>query len=421
MQKQVSQKVAAVYAWVVLGVLFMGGMVTFGMRASFSAYISPWELDFSTSRTVITTVSVISFAVLAFAQPFMGRLNDYFGKSFVPSVSIFLLGICLYLTSRATQVWQVFILFGVGFSLGSTGCSNVIGMVSISNWFVKKRGFALGLVTSGQAVGQLILVPLNLFLIREYGWRSTMAALSIIIVIVVAPLFIFLLRSKPEEKGLKPYGYMEAWDDVKIEDKEKAAEKISLSVIGVLKQRNFWLLTIPYFICGFTDVGLVQTHLIPMSEGKGFPLEVVAIASSLIAALNIAGTIVTGYLSDKFSRKRQLGIIYITRAATFFILIFIRQPWLLLPFAVVYGAIEMASIAPTNTMIVQLFERYSKGAVIGLIAVSHQLGGAAGSWVPGLLYDLTGSYVIILAVSVALLLGAGLLVQKIPEPGRVEN
>ena len=417
LQKQSNKGEATSYAWVILAVLYVGGIASYGMRATFGAYISPWEQAFSVNRTVVTSISMLSFVVVAFAQPLLGKLNDYFGKSFVPSVSIFLLGVCLLLTSWATQIWQIFILYGVGFSIGVTGSSNVISMAIIANWFEGKRGFALGLVASGMAVGQLILIPVNLFMIEQLGWRGTMTAMSIIIMVVVGPLYIFLLRSKPGDKGMKPYGHSEAAGGSGNKDDGMAGEKSSLPVLGVLKQRAFLLLAIPYFVCGFTDVGLVQTHLIPMSEGKGFSLPVIMTATSLIAAMNIAGTIVTGHLSDHFNRKRQLGVIYLIRAATFVFLIALQRPWLLLPFAVIYGAMEMATIAPTSSLTIQLFDRYSIGAVIGLVSVSHQLGGAVGSWAPGILYDLTGSYNAVLVLSIVLLVGSALLSLRIREPG----
>ena len=416
MQKQSNRGAATTYAWVILAVLYVGGIASYGMRATFGAYISPWELEFLVNRTVVTSISMLSFVVVGFAQPLLGKLNDYFGKSFVPSASIFLFGICLLLMSRATQIWQIFVLYGVGFSIGVTGSSNIISMAIIANWFEGKRGFALGLATSRMAVGQLILIPVNMFMISELGWRNTMTVMGIVIMIIVGPLYVILLRSKPEEKGMKPYGHTETADESDQNSFEKTDKKSSLPVLGALKQRAFWLLTIPYFICGFTDVGLIQTHLIPMSEGKGFSLPIVAVASSLIAAMNIAGAILTGHLSDHFNRKRQLAVIFSVRAATFVFLIFIQRPWLLLPFSIVYGAMEMASIAPTSSLTIQLFDRYSIGAVLGLVSVSHQLGGAVGSWAPGILYDLTGSYTAVLTLSIVLLFGSALLSLRIPEP-----
>ena len=418
------QRTTISYAWVILGVLYIGLVAAFGMRSSFGAYISPWEKEFSVSRSVVTSISMVNFAVFAIGQPLAGKLNDYFGKSFVPSVSIFLVGISLLLTSRATQMWQVFLLFGVLFSFGVAGCSNSIPVVIISNWFKKKKGLALGLAMSGMAVGQLIMVPVNLFIIDSLGWRQALVILSIVIMVVVGPLYIFLLRYKPEEKGMKPYGYSEPEAVNGSIDAGNAVEPVSpkkdkpVPVFRVFKLKSFWCITIPYFVCGFTDVGLIQTHLIPMAQGKGFPLANIALASSMIAIANIAGTIVTGHLSDLFSNKRQLALIYALRAATYVFLIFIKSSWLLPVFAIIYGAVEMASIAPTNSLVVQMFGKFSTGAVLGIVAVSHQLGGAIGSWLPGKIFDMTGSYNAILIISVLMLLAGSGIILQLAEPDR---
>ena len=406
---------AVLYAWLILAILFLGLLVSFGMRASFGAYLSPWESEFSVGRSLVTTISMLGFTVFAVSQPFIGKLNDHFGKSVVPTSCLILMVVSLHLTSQASHIWQIFILFGVTFSIGVSGCSNVIAGAIIANWFVEKRGFALGLATSGMAVGQLVLVPANLFIIERLGWRSTLAMLSIIILIVVGPLFIFLLRNKPEEKGMKPYGYVQSEDGGHSGNKVPHENK-SLTIISVFKHKIFWLLSIPYFICGFTDVGLIQTHLVAMSEGRGFAVSDAAFAFGLIAIANICGTIITGHLSDHFSRKRQLAVIYTVRLLTFVLLIALRHPGLLLVFAVIYGAVEMASIAPAMSLTVQVFEGYSIGTILGIISISHQLGGAVGSWVPGLMYDLTNSYFGVLILSIIMLIGAALLSLQIQEP-----
>ena len=411
MQKSDHRGVAVPYAWFILVILFFGLIATFGMRASFGAYLSPWEKEFSASRSLVTTISMLGFFVFAVSQPFIGKLNDVLGKNIIPTACLFLTGVSLLLTSQASHIWQVFVLFGVTFSIGVAGCSNVIVGAVITNWFVEKRGFALGLATSGMAVGQLIFVPANLFIIEQIGWRSTLATLSIIIMIAVGPLFIFFLRNKPEEKGLKPYGYT---DSEKI--RPGGDEKRSLPIINVFRSRAFWLLSIPFFICGFTDVGLINTHLVAMAEGKGFAVSDVAFAFSLIAIANIAGTIVTGHLSDHFSRKRQLAVIYSVRLLTYIFLMTLQRPGLFMIFAIIYGAVEMASIAPAQSLTVQIFDGYSIGTILGVVSISHQLGGSIGSWVPGVLYDMTGSYLGVMILSIVMLIGAAVLSLAITEP-----
>ena len=403
------------YAWAILVVLFIGHVVSFGIRASFGAYISPWEQDFSTGRSLVSSISMLNFVIFAISQPLAGKLNDRFGRGIVPIIGVFLVGVSLILTSSADQLWKVFIFYGVLFSLGFSGCNNAVPSAIISNWFVKKRGFALGLIMSGFAVGQLVIVPSSLFLIETYGWRSTMLALGIIMIVVVAPLFIIFLRAKPGEKGRNPYGYIESPENSLEVPQDMQEKKESLPMFSVFKMKTFWQLTIPYFICGFTDVGIIQTHFVPIAEGKGFSLATIAIAFSLIAICNTGGTIVTGHLSDIVSRTKQLAIIYAFRALTYVLFIALNQPWLFMIFAVLYGIVEMASIAPTNSLAVQLFDKFSIGAILGMVTVSHNFGGAVGSWVPGLLFDLTGSYYSVFVLSIVLLLVGATIVLRIPE------
>ena len=410
------------YAWVILAVLFIGQAAAFGMRSSFGAYISPWEEDFSANRTLVTSISMLSFIVFAIGQPLTGKLNEQLGRGIVPTFCLFLMGTSLLLTSLADQMWQMLLLYGVGFSLGVSGCCSAVTAAIANNWFVEKRGLAFGLVLSGMAVGQLILVPANLFIIDMLGWRATAMTMSIVFMAVVGPLFIFCLRTRPEEKGLKPYGYKEPGDNDNKGSKEgETLNRNTLPVTGVLKLRAFWLMAVSYFVCGFTDVGLMQTHLIPIISLKGFPIAITALVFGLIAVFNIAGTVVSGHLSDHFSRPRLIAIVYIIRAASYVLLVFIKRPWLLIVFSLIYGSVEGASIAPTNSLIIQLFNKFSIGTVLGIIVLCHHLGGAFGSWIPGIIYDITNSYTALLTFSAFLLAGAALTVLRVKEPGVYNN
>jgi len=406
------------YAWVILFLLFLGNVASFGMRSSFGAYISSWEQEFSVGRAIVTAMPLIGYALFALGQPIAGRLNDQIGRGIVTKSCIIVAGISLILISQANHLWQIFILYGIVFSTSIAGCSSAITAAVVTKWFDKKRGLAMGIVMAGLATGQLVLVPVNIFLIESLGWRTAMLILGIIITAVAGSLDLIFLRSRPEEKGLKPFGYEEPENGGPGGNTASLGAEKPLTLSSIFKVKAFWFLLVPYFVCGFTDVGLIGVHLIPLADWKGFPITGVAIAISMIAVCNIGGTITTGHLSDHFSRKRQLSVIYLIRAAAYVFLIAIQQPWLLYPFAIIFGAVEMASIAPTNSLAAQLFNGKSTGLVLGVAALVHYIGGSLGSFIPGLVYDLTGSYVIALALGIGLLLVASVTVLRFPEPER---
>jgi MFS family permease len=396
-------------------VSFLALFATFGIRVSFGSYITSWEHEFGISRTVVTTISFLSFITLAIAQPLCGRLTDRFGARTVLTASMMLIGVSLLLCTVANQLWQLVVLYGVILSLGLTGGSNITVATVITRWFTSNRGLALGLTLSGMAVGQLAVVPLSLFLISHYGWRFTIGALGLGILIIFTPLMFIFIRSGPEDIGLQPYG--EQPDAAQLENTAHPQTKEeSGSILAVLRQRLFWLIAIPYFICGFSDIGLVNTHYIPFNEGKGIPLGLIAFTFSLIAAFNIFGTIGTGHLADRWSRSRLLALLWLIRGASFLLLLAAAdRPWLLVVFAIVYGATEMATIAPVSSLCAHLFRKNSIGVIFGLVSVSHQLGAAVGSLVPGIIYDATGSYTPVFLLSIVLLGASALVVSRVSD------
>ncbi len=394
---------------------FLALFATFGIRVSFGGYITSWEREFGISRTLVTTISLLSFCTLAVAQPLCGKLADRFGARTVLTGSMLTIGAALLLCSMAHQLWQLAILYGLVLSLGLTAGSNITSAATVTGWFSTNRGLALGIALSGMAVGQLVVVPFSLYLIAAHGWRFTMAAVGCSVLVVFMPLMFILVRSRPGDLGLLPYGELPRDGGEDDHAGRRQAGTASGSLFSVLKQRVFWQLTIPYFVCGFTDVGLIDTHYIPFAQGKGVSMAMIAFTFSLIAAFNIAGTIGTGHLSDRWHRSKLLAAIYAIRGASFVILLAGNEPWMLTAFAVIFGATEMASIAPVSTLCAHLFRKNSIGAIYGLVSVSHQMGGALGSLLPGMVYDRTGSYAPVFLLSMLLLAGSALLVSKVPD------
>lgn len=413
------------YAWIILILTFLALLAAQGVRLSFGAFMAPWEHEFSAKRSVISFIAFVSYIVFAISQPYVGRLIDKYGIRYILSCSILVIGFSTLLTFFTTNAVQLIIIYGVIASVGFGGASNVAGTMAVATWFADKKGMAMGLMSAGTAAGQLILVPLSLFLIDQLGWKTTVLVLGCFLIVFIFPLLLLFIRSNPADLHIEAYGARVSDNE---KGRQKEAPKGTLSIFQLLKRKEFLFLMLPFFVCGVTTTGLMDTHLIPFAQYCGFTPGVTGAAVSLLAGFNILGTVVSGFLADRWNCRRILAFLYGVRALTIVLLLiivndaslfgfFVTQSHLLILFAISFGIVNFATVAPTMKLAAEYFRHLSAGAVIGWIYLSHQLGSALGSFVPGVIFDLTGSYDSSFIASIILLVLASALSIMLPRPG----
>jgi predicted MFS family arabinose efflux permease len=407
------------YGWFILLLSFLALLAVQGFRSSVGAFIVPWENDFNTSRSTISLLVTFSLIIYGISQPVIGKMIDKWGVRNILSFSTLIVGLSAVLTFFVTDPWQVFILYGIVASIGFGGASGVTATVAVANWFQKKKGLALGVITSGMSSGQLVFVPLSLFLINRIGWEWTVLALGIFLSAIAFPLLFIFLRTFPADKGLHPYGGN--GDQQNYKCNYEIGPDTTNKTKRWFNTRKFWYLALPYFICGYTTVGLMDTHLIPFSHGHGFTDSATGIAVSLLAAFNIIGTLLSGQISDQWSPKNFLVLLYILRAISIILLLVTGHTFLLFVFAGLFGLVDFATITPTSVLATEYFNKQSVGLTLGLLSLSHQVGAALGAYVPGVLYDLTGSYNTSLVSAIVLLLVASLFSFALPEKTKIVN
>lgn len=404
------------YAWIILVLSFLGVLAVQGVRLSFGAYIEPWEAEFAANRAQISLISAVSFIVYGVTVPIFGKLVDRFGVVRVFSLCILLTGVSTVCTAFASETWHLMVLYGIISSIGFGGASGVVATVAITNWFAARRGFAYGVLEAGFAAGQMIIVPASLFLIHGLGWQLAVSITGAFLIIVIFPIILLFLKNRPEDKKMQPLGAGEhsspredAGQEVRPAQHSEQTPPSGRRSMHVLGSRVFWCLFLPFFICGYTTTGLMDTHLIPYSHGIGHSVEVTGVAVGLLAAFNIIGCVLSGILSDRWNPALLLGLLYALRALSMVILLFAVDPVWLIVFAILFGLADFATVAPTTLIASVHFRSYSLGLVIGIFTLGHQIGSALGAWLPGLMHTWTGSYFDTFVIAIILLVIASML------------
>lgn len=394
------------YAWVVLAVTFFGVLTAQGVRLAFGAFIVPWEESFEVSRGTVTTISLVGYLIYGFAQPVVGRASARFNLPQFFALGVVIIAAGLVLTAMSDSFWTAMLAYGVIASVGFGISASVVASVLIARWFVDRRGLAFGILEAGFGAGQLVLAPASLFAISAFGWRATMTVLAIVLVVVVVPLVLVLLRNDPADVGLEPFGGPDPLAHANDEDPG----------FGFMRRREFWYLGVPFFVCGITTTGMVDTHLIPFSHDHGNSQAITSAAIGALALFNVLGTAGSGLLVDKYDPRRMLGWLYAVRGLSLIIVLWLNEGFWLIQFGILFGLVDFATVAPTQTLISRYFGPRSMGFIFGLVLASHQVGSALGAWVPGWLYDLTNSYTISFVGAALTLIVASALSFWLPLP-----
>ncbi|WCK54912.1 MFS transporter [Aneurinibacillus sp. Ricciae_BoGa-3] len=400
------------YAWIILLLAFFGLLATQGARLAFGAFIEPWQHDFAADRGSISFISTISFIVYGLSQPLFGRLIEKVGVRRIFSFSVLLVGISFFLTKFVTSTWQLYILYGILASVGVGGASGVAASVAVTTWFHKKRGLAFGIIEAGFGAGQMIMVPASLYLIEGLGWRTAVVLLGLFLSCIVFPILLIFMRSTPADIRLRPLGEEGQNGEVHSNRTEKAT---NLPLLSLLFMKPFWGLVIPFFICGMTTTGLMDTHLVPFCYDQGFSTDMTGMAVGVLAAFNIVGSLFSGQLADRWDNRFMLVALYMLRSVSILILLLSHQSFWLLVFSVIFGLVDFATSVPTQLLAAKYFKNHSVGLILGLLSMGHQIGSAVGAYLPGMLYTRSGNYHLTFIIAILLLILGSLFTLLLPK------
>jgi sugar phosphate permease len=405
------------YGWFVLSLCFLTTLTSSGVRSSPSVLIHPLEAEFDWSRTLIASAISMNLLLFGIAAPISGFLIDRFGPRKVMLGSLMLLIAGVSGTMVMTEFWQFFLVWGVIVGLGAGGVGSVLTATVGNRWFVARRGLALGILGSASSTGQIIFLPLFMAMITYAGWRMGSMAL-IVVAISLLPLIYLFMRDDPSEVGLEPYGAGQpgaASSGSATSLRGIPAKNATITARGVVSHPTFWLLAGSFFVCGGTANGLIGTHLIPHEIEIGIPQIAAASLLGLMGALNMVGTIFSGWMIDRVQPQRWLALVYAMRGVSLLLLPFVQGYFGLVIFAVIYGLDWFATVPPSMALTADTFGKQNVGKVYGWIFMSHQVGAAIMASAAGALRTFMGDYQFaFLSGGVIAMIAAGLALQIKP-------
>jgi len=356
-----------------------------GVRATPGVLIKPLEKEFGWSRSEISLAISVTLLCYGLASPVSGRIADRFGLRAMTLGFLVMSGVGVTIAGMISNLWQLHVFWGLIVGFGTGGVATVMGATVANTWFESKRGLVTGMVGGAASAGQLIFLPLLVYLTDAYGWRTAVGFLAVMILGVVLPLAFVFMRSRPTDLGIEPYGVGKAG--------VVASKDTRYTPIGqAVRTTDFWLLCSTFFVCGFTTVGLIGAHFIPHATEHGFSDAEAAGILSVIGGMNIVGTISSGLLCDRFSPRKLLAGYYFFRALSLLALPFITTLPIMGIFAVTFGLDYIATVPPTVMLTADRFGRRSVGTIYGWITFAHMIGGAIASYVAGFVHDAAGEY-----------------------------
>ena len=384
------------YGWVIVAVGFVTMAVGVNARTAFSLLFPPILDEFGWERGVTAGAFSFGFLVSAALSPLVGRLMDRRGPRVVIEMGVIVMAAGLMLAPLVSRPWHLYATLGVlvgggGNCLGYTGQS-----LFLPNWFVRRRGLALSLAFSGVGVGSIVLLPWLQTVIARAGWRAACWALGLLVLGILAPLNL-LLKRRPEDLGLEPDGDRSsrgAAAATRTNVVDAAWVAVDWTLARALHTPRFWWIAAGYF-WGLFAWYAVQVHQTKYLVEVGFSPTHAAWALGLVSLVAVPGQIALGHLSDRIGREWVwtvgslgfvlclLALLVLRHAPTAALLYFMVASQGLLG----YGLTSVIGAIPA-----EIFEGRHYGAVFGTLMLAAIGGGAAGPWVAGSLYDLTGSY-----------------------------
>lgn len=349
--------------------LLFAGLAYYGARGSLANFVLPWEDAYTASRGDVSLVATASFLSIGVAQLVAGKLLERFTAWKVLASGLVLgvvgYGLAAFAPSLPVAILGAGVIAGFGGGLAANSTLSVL----VTQLFRERHGALFGLVSAATAAGSVVMLPASRVAL-DVSLEAAMVFLVAVTALALVGVLVFL----------------------RIETPRRSSATAPMPFRQVLRVRDFWLLALPFFICGITSTGITDTHLVAYMQGCGLTGGVASSLAAGLALFNLIGSFGSGLLTDKVDPRKLLFVIYATRGVVLLLLPALTSTEALTVFAVIFGLADFSTVAPTTALARIAFPDGGWALVLGMIGFTHQMGSALGGAVGGALYDATGGY-----------------------------
>lgn len=374
------------YGWVVVAVTVLAVLVGAGVRSAPGVFLRPMVMDTGFNLPAISFAVSIGLVFYGLAAPLSGWLMDKFGPKRVTLAGLALLALSMMMSARLASLLELNLFWGAlsGAATGMVG--GVLGAAVANRWFFEKRGLVVGIFGASTSAGQLIFIPLLSVMVEQLGWRASAGIMGALALLAAIPVFL-LMKDQPSDAGLRPYGAKAS------ETISAARPKADAGVMSrAVRSGQFWLLAGTFFVCGATSNGIIGTHFMAHTADFSIPTATAAGMLSLLGVMNFAGTLVSGYLTDRYDPRKLLAVYYGFRGLSLLALPFLSDVIGLSGFAILFGLDYIATVPPTTALVADTFGRKNVGTVYGWVFCAHQIGAAMAASLGGIVRQNFGAY-----------------------------
>ena len=378
--------------WLVASLAFVVLGFSRGIHSSFGVFNVALLDAFGWSRGATAGIFSVVLIVDAVLSPVVGYLLDRYGTKKISVAGCFALILGLILSSQVSELWQLYVCFGVILAVGFTFVGMVPHVFLVSEWFSTKRASAIGFVYAGTGLGIMLLAPLSEWLISNYGWARAFEIYALVVLVGLLPVvWIFYQHG--------PYG-----QHVRHRPEKKAGENQWTAKLA-LQSLQFWLLFIAR-IAAAAGTTVIVTHQVAHVVDVGFSKLLSASIFGLAGITSSFGRVIFGFIADRLSKQATYTLNIVMTIVGVGALMILRDPsqaWLLYVYVIFFGIGFGSRAVIFSALTADLFSGKGFGSILGYSTVAVGVGGALGSWLGGAFYDWTGSYLVSFALSALVL------------------